>query len=790
MPNETAGKKPRKVPYYVSGPARKGDQGSAEDRAALTSFDRALAVRGAKNYDGVGLAMLRENGLVALDFDDVVAADGTVRPDVLALVEGTYAELSPSKTGIRAFFRGEILDRKCHNKDKRWPFAVEFFHAAGYVTVTGDVLPECSMFGFDEIVAPLPDAVRALYEQRFGATGTTSPTPPDLGDWFDSCAGLLSEVKIGLDIDRARRLFAGIDIKACGYEDWLQDGQALHHEFDGALDAFEVWNDWSSQEGADYPGRETLEAKWASFGRYSGHPITAARLLKRSANRTSSIAYEELQDRTDAGNANLLRTLTDRNLRFVVERKAWMWWDGARWTVDESGAIAQARALDVGKHYLDKANDVARRCADQGLDEPERKKLTKVADSLRAWGTQCRNRRALDSMLVVASRDPRVGMPADALDRDPWLFGVANGVVDLRTGELRAAAREDLVTKGSRVPYRPDATAPRFRAFVDEISALAIAAETNPRDGTIKTETVGRYERRPSLSAYLHRAMGYAITGKTDEHKLFIAVGPGANGKSILLDILQWVIGDYWRTIPPEALMATRHDADAERPSPTAASLAGARAAISSESRDGQRLDVALVKRHTGGGYMTARLMRENSFRFEITHKLVLMTNHRPALDHLDDAVRGRLHLIPFDRVWNRPGHPERDPALPDGDKNLMGSLRDEAEGILVWLVEGAIAYHRDGLDPPPEVVRMTRDYFASQDSLGQWLAACERCEPQAGQRTTELLGEFKGWCAAEGIRPSVQSARALSMALNDRGIAKKETATGTHFGLQTPCLF
>jgi P4 family phage/plasmid primase-like protien len=231
--------------------------------------------------------------------------------------------------------------------------------------------------------------------------------------------------------------------------------------------------------------------------------------------------------------------------------------------------------------------------------------------------------------------------------------------------------------------------------------------------------------------------------------------------------------------------MATRHDADAERPSPTTASLAGARLAISSESRDGQRLDVALVKRHTGGGYMTARQMRENTFRFEITHKLVLMTNHKPSLDHLDEALRGRLHLIPFDRVWNRPGHPERNETQPDGDPELMDKLRAEAPGVLVWLIEGAMAFAHEGLEPPREVVRMTRSYFAEQDPIGRWMEGFDRCDPKQGTGAAELFAMFTRWhLEDEGGGKAPDNATAFGDAMNSRNVAKLKTKTGARYGL------
>lgn len=491
----------------------------------------------------------------------------------------------------------------------------------------------------------------------------------------------------------------------------------------------------------------------------------------RTAPKTAG-EYALLEDRTDTGNANILVRIADGNLRYVPERRLWLWWEGHRWLADMHGVEANTAAGRVAQYYHTTAVGLARQSENQALDGAEGKRLAAAADSVAKWSKSCRNKPSIDRMLALAAKDSRVQLPAEKMDRDPWLLGVDNGVVDLRTGELRSAAREDYVTKRSPFGFDPTARAPRWVRFIDEITGVS--------DGK------GGYRSRKALASYLQKALGYSLTGSTSEHKLFVCIGAGSNGKNILLDTFQDVGGGYAQTIPPEALMVTRYDGDAERPSPTAAILAGARAAISSESKDGARLDVALVKRHTGGGYLTARLLRENTFRFEITHKLWLMTNHRPAVDHLDDAMRGRLHLIPFDRRWNRPGHPERDPALPDGDKDLMTKLRAEGEGVLAWLVEGAVRYTKEGLEPPGEVARMTREYFRDQDALGRWIEQYEKCDPRDGTGAGDLFGAFEAWCVEEEIEkwhPS--NSTAFSSAMRARGVEKRKAKDGARYGLR-----
>lgn len=475
-------------------------------------------------------------------------------------------------------------------------------------------------------------------------------------------------------------------------------------------------------------------------------------------------------DMTDSGNVNALFAETGGDLRYITERRCWMRWDGLGWRIDESGSAAKGAALRVAEMWQRRAHEKEAEAKNAGGDD--HKRLTKVSESYRSFAAHCRNRRGLDNMLALAARDDRFAITVSALDRDRWALGVANGVVDLQTGRLRPSSRDDFITKASAYAFHPDAQAPRWCQFINEITGLPIDAAT--------------YQPRPALAAYLHRALGYSATGRVSEQKMFVGVGAGSNGKNVALDVLAAVLGPYCVQLPPDAMMASGRDADGERPTPFARNLAGARLAVGSEAREGQKLNAAWVKKQTGDAKLTARGLHESPFSFDTTHKLMLLTNHQPHLDHMDEATRGRLHLVPFDRRWNRPGIPSRDPTLPDGDKHLMDKLLTEGEGILAWLVRGAVAYAQEGLDPPAEVVAKTLDYFEQQDALGQWLTTVERCTAKAGTTAASLFGWFASWCSDEGfVGAQPSTAHAFGRALRTLGIEQAHTATGTVWGLR-----
>lgn len=573
-------------------------------------------------------------------------------------------------------------------------------------------------------------------------------------------------------------------IDAVDRDTWIRQAHRLR-----PLDelGFELFDEYSRRAPDKYDADDVHDKFWSADGSrtlYTAIFNEAAANGWKNPRKKTNIPYEECVDRTDVGNANLLRRLTAGNLRFVPERDMWLYWNGSQWLRDDFRSQAQEQVLLVPKHYADQAALLKEQAANPELEDADRKRLLDIAASYSKWEKQCRNRARITAMLEVTSRMPGILLPAAELDRDPYLLGVANGVVDLRTGELRPAGRDDYITKRSPIAYVPGAKAPRWEKFIEEIMGEPIPAQRNA-EGTVDPGSVGRYRPRPDLVNYLQRRTGYFATGTDREQKFFIDEGSGSNGKDVLTGTIKRILGDYAVTLPAEALMQSKFAADAERPSPFLASLAGARFAHCSESKDRQKLDIAVIKRHTGGAKMAARKLHQNAIEFPITHKLVLATNHLPGCDHLDDAIRGRLHILRFKRTWNRPGHTERNPALPDGDKTLVETLENESEGILAWIVSGAVEYLRDGLAAPADVTAATQTYFHEQDALAQWLATMQRCAPRRGELASTLYTAFKVFCADEGLEHDYESQRAFSNALAARDVSNERTRDGSCWGLR-----
>ena len=301
-PNDNPGGKPRKVPYYADGGRRYGVQGTREDRSRLVTFDAAKRAAARRGYDGVGFAPLPEFDILALDFDNCILANGRIHPDVVACLDATYAEYSPSGNGIRAFFTGQLGNNKAHGE----PFGMELFSSKGFVTFTGNVLDLVEIAGNTNVVAPITEAVRTLVRQRFKRqleevqANDGYATPP-----------------VGLDDQDIQRCLDALP-DDLDYDAWLTTGMAIHHETRGQ--GFELWDEWS-QRSPKYTTREYGIERWNSFGKGNGVAVTIRSLAHMANERGAEVEVGGVASADEFDDAPATSTAADgtvKALRFPV----------------------------------------------------------------------------------------------------------------------------------------------------------------------------------------------------------------------------------------------------------------------------------------------------------------------------------------------------------------------------------------------------------------------------------------------------------------------------------------
>lgn len=420
---------------------------------------------------------------------------------------------------------------------------------------------------------------------------------------------------------------------------------------------------------------------------------------------------------TDVGNAERFAAQHRGNALFCYGLREWFVWDGTRYASATGGQIMQLAKQTARQIYVEASHEP---------DEVRRKSLGK-------WATESESESRLRAMVSLARSESDMSIDAEALDRAPLLLNCLNGTLDLRTGDLRPARREDFITKLVPVAYDPAASCPEFEAMLQ-----------------------GLFGSTPAVLGYLQRILGYALSGLTSEQCFFVLYGTGANGKSTLLRTILDLLGDYAAATRPETFLLKRSEGI---PNDLAA-LAGARFVTALESDEGKRLAEGLIKGVTGGDKVTARFMRKEFFTFVPQLKLFIGTNHRPAIRGTDHGIWRRVRLVPFQTV------------IPEDrqDKNLPDKLRAEQAGILRWLVEGCLLWQRDGLGPPLEVQQATAAYRQEEDVVGQFVK--ERCimDEQASVKKGDLFDEYVAWAKTSG-ESRVLSKRQLGAALRERGI-------------------
>lgn len=431
----------------------------------------------------------------------------------------------------------------------------------------------------------------------------------------------------------------------------------------------------------------------------------------------------------DTGNAQRLLSLRADDLRYCGAWKKWLVWDGTRWHVDETGLALHA------------TKEVKRTIRAEAKAEKSKKRRRDLLSWARASGMAERRR----AMLALAACDPRVTVTVEQLDADPALLTALNGTVDLRMGTLRPHRRGDLITKLAPVRFVPGAPCPRWRRFLTEIFASDQA-----------------------LVKYQQRALGYAATGEVREHVLHFLHGDGANGKSTEIEVVLAVLGEYATAAPRDLLILRTSDAH-----PTEfADLFGRRLVVATETGEGRRWDEAKLKWLTGGDTLKGRRMREDFWEFTPTHKLWVLGNHKPEVRGIDDGVWRRLRLVPYAvKFWDR-SDPDAPADGPFADPALKEALLAESEGILAWIVGGAVAWYAQGLAPiPPAVLVATAAYREESDHVGAFLAARCVLVPGIQTRKAEVRDAYESWCKAEGERPLGRNA--FAPRLRRHGIKK-----------------
>lgn len=744
-----ADKRPKHV--RASSP-RKLDMADPTDPRTWMTYADAVDAYGrlgfTRGLTGIGFVLdSGRDGIAGVDLDSCCDPEtGAVADWAMKVIRdlGSYAEISPSGTGVKVFVKADPVPVLTAHKltmgeGAKHPPAIELYATGRYFALTGDHLDDTP----DEIVEST-----AAVERLARRIGDAAPKPA-------AAVGTLPQWTRGTvecDADGLPIRFLELLEKAPSVRRAWEAGGKVGKGRDTSASGLDVSLACSlARRGLNGAEIEAVLRRFA-FGQIGAMATAkaATRRIERILAVAATCAPAEGEaagggfDLTDDGLAVEMGAGMEPYARHVHPWGRWMLWDTSRWLADE-----KLEHMSVTRRFLRHKGDELLAWAEEKAAELESTGEDGEAADLRKWAKGAaaglKKARKVADVASLARSNDELAAVVGQWDADQWLLNTPGGMVDLSTGDLLSSDPLRYCTKSTAATPAPAGTdAPVWRAFLARI-----------------------FRHDPELIPFVQRALGYSLTGSTREHALLFAWGEGGNGKGVLLNTALGIMGEYGQPAGLDTFLASNSD----RHPTDMAGMRGSRLVVATEVSAGKSWDESKVKTLTGGDKIRARFMRQDEFTFDPQFTLWVSGNHQPAVKSADEAMRRRLMLIPF--VQNI-GPEER-------DSGLTAKLKEEWPAILRWMIDGCLAWQREGLNPPQSVLEASKEYLDREDVFGTWIE--ERCTRDLRAEYTPLADLYRSygeWRAANGLQPETN--RALAGRLVERGFRPVKRNTGAGF--------
>ncbi|PTE79279.1 phage/plasmid primase, P4 family [Staphylococcus gallinarum] len=678
------------------------EMAKSNDESTWVSFEDAASQ--SLNYDGIGFFF--KAPYVGIDLDKVgneIEAyleepdTDNIISEFINVLE-TYAEISPSGTGIHLITKGELPPRGRRRGN------VEIYDTGRFFTMTGNQIGGYNGISEDEYgqLSFLHNKYIAGHEKETKKINTTKGFGNDLS--IDEIIDIAKKSKNSL---RFTTLYEG---------EWSQFYNSQSEADMAFANDLAFWTARDPQKMDEIFRKSNLfRDKWdEQRGDYTYGDMTINQAIESCQNEfipeTSDSDFQiYIMDEAikpakkdkrysydDTGNAERLKDLFGENIRYNYTSKSWMYYDGKSWKHDDTGRM-KILADKVVENMKNEKLFIA-----DGIDEADMEKYR-----YRHWKDSRNHNKKINMMKECEHLLP---VRNETFDKDFNLFNVQNGYINLKEGQINEHEREKYFTKISNVEYTDKADCPKWDEFLDDI-----------------------FLGNQDLVKFIQRAVGYSLSGYTSEQVLFVLYGNGRNGKSVFLDILNEIFGNYATNIQPQAIMASKNQSDA---SPEIAKLDGARLVTTTEPNEGERFDEGLLKQLTGGDKVSARKLYENEFEFTPQFKLWMATNHKPYVRGRDEGIWRRFIIIPFDKQI----------PLHEIDRDLTKKLKRELPAIMRWCVDGFLEWQRIGLSEPAIIKEQRDEYRTEMDSISAFIEECCETDYKFKIAASELFNAYDSW--------------------------------------------
>ncbi len=680
--------------------AKTGELAKSNDESTWSDFETALSA--SSNYNGIGFFF--KEPYVGIDIDDVRSEidryknddhDDNIVSEFVDLLE-SYAEISQSGNGIHVIMKGDLPSQGRRKGN------VEMYQSGRFFIMTGDAIGGYTHIADDR------DYGKLIYlHNKYIATN--DPITKQENKQKGNSLSDDDIIRIAQNSKKGMRFKLFMD---GGWEQFYGSHSEADMAFANDL-AFWCARDFTKMDGIFR--RSSLYRE--KYDRKTGDSTYGINTLNKAIADCSNVFSPEPQEDDfqlyvldqsvkrieskfysydDTGNAERFVDMHGEGLRYSYIRKNWFYYDGKIWRIDQEGKVKNLADEVIESMKNEKVY------VPDGADEDEAKKL--FSRHLKST----RNHTGKTNMIKESQHLLSVNL--ETFDNDRTLFNVQNGYLDLKTGALHSHSKEKYFTRISNVEYTDKADCPMWIDFLNQI-----------------------FNYDTELINYIQRAVGYSLSGSTEEQMMFILYGNGRNGKSVFLDIVNELFGNYSTNIQPQSIMVKQQSNNAN---PDIAKLDGARFVTTTEPSEGMRFDEGLVKQVTGGDKVTARFLHENEFEYIPQFKLWMATNHKPIIRGTDDGIWRRMAVIPF--TVQIPPHKV--------DKKLTYKLKREINAILHWAVEGYLKWQQYGLAEPQIIEDQRRTYRTEMDSIEAFIEECCEIGDNFKIRGSQLFEEYDYW--------------------------------------------
>ena len=664
-----------KVPFNLS----TGEHARSNDETTFSSYPvllnnihKYLKFNGNKQVGGIGLGIFR--GYSAIDIDHCVNEDGTISEMARDIIDfcNSYTEFSPSGTGIRIIFKTQVkIDKEEYyiNNHNRGLEIYISDNTNKFVTITGNRISGSEINEID-----ITDILNKY--MRKGEFNINRVLEKD-----DKLRMLWNKTAPGSHADESESDMA----LACKLSYYLKGDENLIKQY------FEQSPYFRSKD-------EEHIAKWNRG--YGADTIKKATHYIGPVNSSQLKSDFKQYNYNDTGNAHRFIDQFRSDVRYNIDNKIWMIWNGNYWQYDVTNDVKNYVEILAEKMLLESTTI---------NDMEERMRYLKNLNHIYSSNGK-------EALLKEARHITGIPILNSDLDRDKYLICCQSKTIDLRSREIRDNHREDYISKTTNYDIDIEHEPVLFKQFLQEIFV------------------------DPEVVHYVHKALGYSISDLTSEQCMFILKGDGNNGKSLLLDVINTILGEYSITCKPQLLTETNY---ATQNFEEIARLKGKRFCVVEEINSGDKLNEQLVKQFTSGiGKVVARFLYSGSFEFEVRCKIWMATNYDPVIRGVDKGIWRRLVKIPVPTDFTG-----------REDKHLREKLLAEGPQILNWLLEGYKLYEAEGLEMPQAIKDATNEYKKEMDIVQQWLE--EYCEqkPIFFEKANTLYENFRNFCIKRDLK-------------------------------------